>query len=107
MKYQYSFCRNFVIDDVKDDVIIARPFETDLRLFGVWYKYFDATIFITAGILMLIVLVIYVVHHYRRTRVHVRVRTIVFPDSSNGPKNTEESCICLCNFVVGDQLASL
>ena len=107
MKYQYSFCRNFVIDDVRDDVIIARPFETDPRLFGVWYNYFDATIFITACILMLTALVIYVVHHYRHTRVHVRVRTIVFLDSSNISKNTEECFICLCNFVVGDQLASL
>ena len=107
MKYQYSFCRNFVIDDVRDDVIIARPLETDPRIFGVSHKYFDATIFITAGILMLIVLVIYVVHHYRRIRVHVRVRTIIFLDSSNVPQNTKECCICLCNYVVGDQLACL
>ena len=107
MKYQYSFCRNFVIDDVRDDVIIARPLETDPRKFGVSHKYFDAIIFITAGILMLTALVIYVVHHYRRTRVHVRVRTIIFLDSSNVPQNVEECCICLCNYVVGDQLASL
>ena len=95
------------MDDVKDDVVIAHPFKTDPCIFGVSHKYFDATIFITAGILMLIVLVIYVVHHYRRIRVHVRVRTIVFLDSSNVPQNVEECCICLCNFVVGDQLASL
>ena len=66
-----------------------------------------STILVTAGILMLTALVIYVVHHYRRTRVHVRVRTIVFLDSSNVPQNTEECCICLCNYVIGDQLASL
>ena len=95
------------MDNVRDDVIIAHPFEINPRIFGVWHKYFDATLVITAGILMLIVLVIYVVHHYRRIRVHVRVRTIIFLDSSNVPQNTEECCICLCNFVDRDQLASL
>ena len=29
------------MDDVGDNVIIARPFETDARIFGVWHKYFD------------------------------------------------------------------
>ena len=95
------------MDDVRDDVIIARPFETDDRIFGVWHKYFDATFIITACILMLTALVIYVAHRCRRTRVCVGVRTIVFHDSSDVPHNTEESCICLCNFVVGDQIASL
>ena len=57
------------MDDVRDDVIIAYPFETDPRIFGVWHKYFDSTFVITACILMLTTLVIYVVHRYRRTRV--------------------------------------
>ena len=95
------------MDDVRDDVIIARPFETDPRIFGVWHKYFDATFIITACILMLTALVIYMAHRYRRTRVHVGVRTIVFHDSSDVPQNKEECCICLCNFVVGEQLESL
>ena len=43
-----------------DDVIIARPFETDPLIFGVWHKYFDATFVITPGILILTALVIYV-----------------------------------------------
>ena len=29
------------MDDVRDDVIIARPFETDPRIFGAWHKYFN------------------------------------------------------------------
>ena len=95
------------MDDVRDDTIIARPFETDPRIFGVWHKYSGATFVIAACILMLTALVIYVAHRYQRTRVCVRVRTIVFHDSSNVPHNTEECCISLCNFVVGDQLASL
>ena len=33
-----------------DDVIIARPFETDPGKFGVWHKYFDATFVIAACI---------------------------------------------------------
>ena len=95
------------MDDVRDDIIISRPFETNPRIFGVWHKYFDATFVIAACILMLTALVIYVAHRYQRTRVCVRVRTIVFHDSSNVPHNTEECCISLCNFVVGDQLARL
>ena len=95
------------MDDVRDDTIIARPFETDPRVFGVWHKYSGATFVIAACILMLTALVIYVAHRYQRTRVCVRVRTIVCHDSSNVPHNTEECCISLCNFVVGDQLASL
>ena len=90
-----------------DDVIIAHPFETDPCIFGVWHKHFDATFAIAACILTLTALVIYVTHRYRRTRVRVGVRTIVFLDSSNVPQNVEECCICLCNYVVGDQLASL
>ena len=90
-----------------DDVIIARPFEIDPCIFGVWHKYFDATFIITACILMITALVIYVAHRYRCTRVRVGVRTIVFHDSSDVPQNKEECCICLCNFVVGDQLISL
>ena len=97
------FCRDFVMDDT----IIACPFETDPRIFGVWHKYSGATFVIAACILMLTALVIYVAHRYQRTRVCVRVRTIVFHDSSNVPHNTEECCISLCNFVVGDQLARL
>ena len=53
MKYYYSFCKDFVVDDVRDDVIIAHPFETDPRIFGVWHMYFDATFVIAACILML------------------------------------------------------
>ena len=95
------------MDDVRDDVIIARPFEIDPRIFGVWHKYFDATFIITACILMLTALVIYVAHRYRRTRVRVGVRTIIFSDSSDVPHNMEECWISRCNFVVGYQLASL
>ena len=90
-----------------DDVIIASPFETNPCIFGIWHMYFNATFIIAACILMLTALVIYVAHRYRRTRVLVGVRTIVFHDVSDVPYNTEECCICLCNFVVGDQLASL
>ena len=57
------------MDDVRADVIIAYPFETDPRIFGVWHKYFDSTFVVAACILMLTALVIYVVHQYRRTRV--------------------------------------
>ena len=95
------------MDDVKDDVIIARPFDTDPRIFCVWHKYFDATFVIAACILMLTALDIYLAHRYRRTRVLVGVRTIVFHDSSDVPHNMDECCISLCNFIVGDQLASL
>ena len=56
------FCRDFVMDDVRDDTIIARPFETDPRIYGVSHKYFDATFVIAASILMLIVLAIYMAH---------------------------------------------
>ena len=94
------------MDDVGDNVIIARPFETDARIFGVWHKYFDATFVIVACILTLTVLEIYVAHRYRRTRVRVVVRTIICNDSSDVSHNTEERCICLCNFVVRDQIAS-
>ena len=94
------------MDDVKDDVVIAHPFETDPRIFGVWHKYFDATFVIAACILTLTAFVIYVAYRYRRTRVCVGVRTIVFHNSSDVSHNTEECCLCLRNFVVGDQLAS-
>ena len=90
-----------------DDVIIARSFETDPRIFAIWHMYFDAKFVIAACILMLTVLVIYVAHRYRRTRVRVGVRTIVFLDSSDVPHNSDECCICLCNFVVGAQLTSV
>ena len=89
-----------------DDVVIAHPFETDPRIFGVWHKYFDATFVIAACILMHTALVINVAHRYQLTRDRVGVRTIVCHDSSNVPHNTEECGIFLCNFVVGDQLAS-
>ena len=95
------------MDDVRDDVIIAHPFKTDFRIFGVWHMYFDATFVIAACILMLIALLIYVAHRYRCARVRVGVQTAVFHDSSNVPHNTEECCISLYNFVVGDQVASL
>ena len=94
------------MDDVWDDIIIALPFETDRRIFGVWHMYFDATFVIAVCILMLTALVMYVAHRYRRTMVPMGVRTIVFHDSSDVPHNTEECCISLCNFVVGDPLAS-
>ena len=94
------------MDDVRNDVIIARPFQTDPRFFGVWHKYFDATSFIATCILMLIALVINVAHRYRRTRDHVGVRTIVCHDSSDVAHDTEECYISLCNFVAGYQLAS-
>ena len=95
------------MDDVRNDVIIARLFKTDPRIFGVWHKYFDATFSIATCILMLTSLLIYVAHRYRRTWVRVWVRTIVFHDSSDVPHNTEECGISLYNFVVGDQALSL
>ena len=52
------------MDDVRDDVIIARPFETDTGIFGVWHKYLDATFFIASCNLLLTVLVIYMAHQY-------------------------------------------
>ena len=94
------------MDDVGDNVIIAHPFETDARIFGGWHKYFDATFVIAACILTFTALEIYVTHRYRRTRVRVGIQTIIFHDSSDVPHNTEECCISLCNFVVGDKLAS-
>ena len=94
------------MDDVKDDVVIAHPFETDPRIFGVWHKYFDATFVFAACTLMLTALVINVAHRYQRTKDRVGVRTIVYHDSSDVPHDTEECYISLCNFVVGDQLAS-
>ena len=50
------------MDDVRDDVVIAHPFETDPRIFGVSHKYFDATFVIVACILTLNAFVIYVAH---------------------------------------------
>ena len=94
------------MDVVRDDVIIARPLETNPRIFGVQLQYFDATFVIAACILILTALVIYVAHRYRRTRVCVGVPTIAIHDSSDVPHNMEECRICLCIFVVGDQLAS-
>ena len=93
--------------DVTDDVIIARPFETDHRIFRVWHMSFGATYFIITCILLLTTLVIYVAHRLRRSRLRVGVRTIVFHNSSDVPHNTEECCFFLRSFVVGDQLASL
>ena len=94
------------MDDVKDDVNIARPFKTDTGIFVVWHKYLDATFFIAFCILLLTALVIYMAHQYRHTRVRVGVRTIAFHDSSDVPHNTEECFISLCSFVGEDQLAS-
>ena len=62
MNYEYSFCRDFVLDDVTDDVIIARPFQTDHRIFRVWHMSFGATFLVIACIHMLTTLVIYVAH---------------------------------------------
>ena len=47
------FLQRFVVDDVRDDVIIVHPFKTDPRIFGVWHMYFDTTFVIAACILML------------------------------------------------------
>ena len=94
------------MDDVRDDVNIARPFEIDTGIFVVWHKYLDATFFIASCILLLTVLVIYMAHQYRRTRVRVGLRKTAFHDSSDVPHNTEECFISLCSFVVEDQLAS-
>ena len=94
------------MDDVRDDVIIAHPFKTNPCIFGVWHKYFDATFVIAACILMLTSLEIYVAHRYRHTRDRVGVRTIICHDLSSVPHTTAKCCIFLCNFVVGDQLAS-
>ena len=93
------------MDDVRNDVIIARPFQTDPSIFGVWNKYFDATFVIAACIFMLTTLVINVTHRYQCTRDRVGVRTIDCHDSSDVPRDIEEYYISLCNFVVGYQLA--
>ena len=95
------------MDDVRNDVIIPRPFQIDPRIFGVWHKYFDATFVIVACILMPTALVINVAHRYQRTRDRVGVRTIVNHDSFDVPHNMEDCYISLCNIVVGYQLASL
>ena len=50
------------MDDVTDDIIIARPFETDHRIFRVWHMYCGATYFVIAFILMLTTLVIYLAY---------------------------------------------
>ena len=50
------------MDDVTDDVIIARPFETDHRIFRVWHMYFGAPFFVITSILMLTTQAIYVAH---------------------------------------------
>ena len=71
-----------------DDVIIARPFDTDPRIFAIWHMYFVATFVIATCILILTTLVIYVAHRYRRTRVRVGVLTIVIHNSSDVPQNT-------------------
>ena len=94
------------MDDVRNDVIIARSLKNDPRIFGVWHKYFDATFFIATCILMLTALVINVAHRYQRTRDRVGVRTIFCHDSSNVRHTTAKCCIFLCNFVAGYHLAS-
>ena len=50
------------MDDVTDDAIIARPFETDHRIFRVWHMSFGATFLVIACILMLTTLLIYLEH---------------------------------------------
>ena len=50
------------MDDVPDDVIISRPFETDHRIFRVWHMYFGPSFLVIACILMLTTLVRYVAH---------------------------------------------
>ena len=50
------------MDDVRYDVVIAHPFKTNARIFGVSHMYFDATIVITVCILMYTTFVIYVAH---------------------------------------------
>ena len=47
------------MDDMTDDVNIARPFETDHRIFRVWHMYFGAIFLFIACILKLTTLVIY------------------------------------------------
>ena len=71
------------MDDVRDDIIISRPFEIDPHIFGFWHKYFGAIFVIATRILMLTALVIYVAHRYRRTStVHpmfpITMRNVVF-----------------------------
>ena len=94
------------MDDVRNDVTIARPFKTDPCIFSVWHKYFNATFFIAAFILMLTALVVNVAHRYQRTRDRVGVQTIICHNSSDVPHDMEECYISLCNFIVGYQLAS-
>ena len=47
-----------------DDVIIARPFEADHRIFVFWQKFFDATFVVATCVLIRTGLVIYVVRRY-------------------------------------------
>ena len=50
------------MDNARDYVSIARPFENDPCIFHDWHVYFDATFIIAACIPMLTALVIYVAH---------------------------------------------
>ena len=50
------------MDDVTDDVIIARPFETDHSIFRVSHMSFGSTFFVITCILMHTTLVIYMAH---------------------------------------------
>ena len=90
-----------------NDVLVSSPIKRDPSIPSVWRQYCDATFVITICILMLVTLMIYVAYRYLRTKVGVGVRTIVFHNVSHVPYNMETCCICLCNFVDGDQLASL
>ena len=56
---------------------------------------------------MLTTLVIYVAYLYRRTRLLVGVRTVIFHDITDIPYNVEIYSICLCDFTVRDRLATI
>ena len=90
-----------------NDVLVSSPIKRDPSIPSVWRQYCDATFVITVCILMLVTLMIYVAYQYLRTKVGVGVHTIIFYDVSNIPYNMETCCICLCNFIYGDQLACL
>ena len=87
-----------------DDVYVTRPIKPNP---GVWHNHFNATFMTTVCILMHTTLVIYVAYLYRRTRLPVGIRTVIFHDITDIPYNAEICSICLCDFTVGDRLATI
>ena len=90
-----------------DKVTVSKSIKIDPSITSDWRQYFDATFVITACIIMLVMVMIYVAYRYRSIRVGARVRTFIFHDMSDVSYKMEECSICLDDFVDGDLLASL